>query len=85
MTQAHGSCLCGEIRYTFDEPIYPFVYGKIDGAVIAVLIDYNTHTVTMAPGAPLRTGGGYQASVRVMDLAGNLMSAPYAWSFGTAP
>lgn len=73
------------LSVTFDEPIYPFIYGKIDGAVIAVSIDYNTHTVTMAPGAPLRAGGGYQASVRVMDLAGNLMSAPYAWSFGTAP
>jgi hypothetical protein len=34
---------------TFDEPIYPFVYGKIDGEVVAVAIDYNTQTVTLQP------------------------------------
>jgi hypothetical protein len=70
---------------TFDEPIYPFVYGKIDGEVVAVAIDYNTQTVTLQPGAPLRSGSGYQARVSVMDLAGNLMPEPYRWSFDVAP
>ena len=68
-----------------DEPIYPFVYGKLDGAVVAVSIDYTTRTVTMSPGKPLQAGGSYQASVTVMDLAGNVMSAPYTWSFVIAP
>ena len=73
------------LSVTFDEPIYPFVYGKLDGAVVTVRIDYANNTVTMAPGTPLRAGGGYQANVSVMDLAGNLMAEPYLWSFGVAP
>ena len=73
------------LSVSFDEPIYPFVYGKLDDAVVTVSIDYATQTVTMAPGTPLKAGGGYQASVSVMDLAGNVMAEPYRWSFGAAP
>lgn len=70
---------------TFDEPIYPFVYGKLDGVVVEVAIDYATHTVSVMPTAPLRSSGGYLASVSVMDLARNVMATPYQWSFVTAP
>jgi hypothetical protein len=70
---------------TFNEPIYPFVYGSIDGVLVEVAIDYATHTVTMVPTAPLRASGSYTGSAQVKDLAGNLMPAPYRWSFVTAP
>lgn len=70
---------------TFDEPIYPFVYGKIDGAVVEVSIDYRSHTVSVRPTTPLRSGGGYAASVSAMDLSRNAMAAPFQWSFVTAP
>lgn len=70
---------------TFDEPIYPFVYGSIDGVVAAVSIDYATNTASVIPTAPLRAGGGYAASVSAMDLASNRMAAPYSWVFATAP
>jgi hypothetical protein len=73
------------LSVTFDEPIYPFVYGRLDGVVVEVSIDYRTYTVSVLPTAPLRSGGGYLASVSVMDLARNAMAAPYQWSFVTAP
>jgi Bacterial Ig-like domain len=72
------------LSVTFSEPIFPFVYGKIDGIVVAVAIDYNTNTVSVLPNQPLRSNGGYAASIQAMDLARNLM-APYQWSFVTAP
>jgi len=73
------------LSVTFDEPIYPFVYGRLDGALVEVSIDYRTYTVTMLPTAPLRSSGGYAGSVTAMDLSRNAMAAPYQWSFITAP
>jgi hypothetical protein len=72
------------LSVTFSEPIFPFVYGRIDGVVVAVVIDYNTNTVSVLPNQLLRASGGYAASIQVMDLARNMM-APYQWSFVTAP
>jgi Bacterial Ig-like domain len=71
------------LSVTFSEPIYPFVYGTIDGAVVEVAIDYSTNTVSVLPTQPLRENGGYAASIQVMDLARNAM-APYQWTFVTA-
>jgi hypothetical protein len=68
------------LSVTFSEPIFPFVYGKIDGVVVAVTIDYNTNTASVSANQPLRSGGGYLASIQAMDLALNMM-APYQWSF----
>lgn len=73
------------LSVTFSEPIYPFVYGTIDGVVVAVAIDYSTNTVRVLPNQPLRANGGYVASIQAMDLARNSMAAPYQWSFVTAP
>lgn len=78
---AHGAVMSA----TFDEPIYPFVYGKLDGAVVEVSIDYRTNTVTLTPTAPLGARSAYSASVQVMDLSRNVMAAPYRWTFLTAP
>jgi methionine-rich copper-binding protein CopC len=73
------------LSVTFSEPIYPFVYGKIDGVVVAVAIDYDTNTVRVLPNQPLRSSGGYAASILATDVARNAMAAPYQWSFVTAP
>jgi hypothetical protein len=73
------------LSITFNEPIYPFVYGKIDGVVVEVSIDYGTNTVNMLPTQPLRASGGYLASIAVTDVARNPMAVPYQWSFVTAP
>jgi hypothetical protein len=40
-------------------------------------------TLTFTPSAPLAPGTVYQASVRVADVNGNLMSAPTTWTFTT--
>jgi hypothetical protein len=69
----------------FNEPIYPFVYGTIDGVVVDVSIDYATHTASLIPTAPLRSNGGYLANVSAADLARNTMDAPFRWAFVTAP
>lgn len=70
---------------TFSEPIYPFVYGLIDGVLVEVDIDYATHTVSVIPTVPLRSNGRYTGSVQAKDLSGNAMDAPYRWGFVTAP
>lgn len=73
------------LSVTFDEPIYPFVYGLIDGVATEVSIDYTTLTASVTPTAPLRASVGYAASVTTRDLAGNVSPVPYRWGFVTAP
>jgi hypothetical protein len=73
------------LSVTFSEPIYPFVYGSIDGVLVEVSIDYTTNTVSVIPTVPLRANGRYTSSTQVRDLAGNAMAAPYRWDFVTAP
>ena len=70
---------------TFSEPIYPFVYGSIDGVLVEVAIDYTTNTVSVIPTVPLRSNGSYASSAQARDLAGNAMVVPYRWGFVTAP
>jgi hypothetical protein len=73
------------LSVSFDEPIYPFVYGMIDGVATEVNIDYATLTASVTPTTPLRPAAGYAASVTPRDLAGNVATAPYRWGFVTAP
>lgn len=73
------------LSVSFDEAIYPFVYGSIDGVLLEVAIDYATNTVSMTPTGALRAAAGYDAAVRASDLAGNRMAEPYRWRFATAP
>ncbi|MEO7854603.1 MAG: Ig-like domain-containing protein [Rubrivivax sp.] len=73
------------ISVSFDRAIYPFLFGKIDGQVVPVLIDYATNTVTMTPTVPLTDHTTYSSSVLVKSLAGTSMVSPYEWSFTTGP
>lgn len=73
------------LSVTFDEPIYPFVYGTIDGVATEVSIDYATLTVSVISTVPLRSAASYSASVTARDLAGNVAPIPYLWGFVTAP
>jgi hypothetical protein len=73
------------LSVTFSEPIYPFVYGSIDGVLVEVAIDYTTNTVSVIPTVPLRSSGSYNSSAQARDLAGNAMGDPYRWGFVTAP
>lgn len=66
----------------FNEPVYPFLYGTIDGKAVDVTFDYSpagTTTVTMTPTAD-RAPGTYTTGVAVSDLAHN-KSYTYTWSF----
>ncbi len=73
------------LSVTFNEPIYPFVYGSIDGVLVEVAIDYTTNTVSVIPTVPLRPNASYSSSAQARDLAGNAMVAPYRWGFVTEP
>lgn len=66
----------------FNEPVYPFLFGTIDGKPVEVAFDYSlsgTTTVTMTPTAD-RAPGTYTTGVAVSDLAHN-KSYTYTWSF----
>lgn len=66
----------------FNEPVYPFLFGTIDGKPVEVTFDYSpagTTTVTMTPTAD-RAPGTYTTGVAVSDLAHN-KSYTYTWSF----
>ena len=64
---------------TFDEPIYPFLYGSIDGVLVEVAIDYTTLTARMRPTAPLRSnvvygGSAHLATLRTLDASGPVLA-----------
>lgn len=86
-TPANGDTdvpLDSPISVKFNEPVYPFLYGDIEGKPTKVEIDYNTNTVTMTPTVPLVPGKNYPAGIRTKDLSGNLMNLWHIWSFTTA-
>lgn len=66
----------------FNETVYPFLFGTIDGKPVEVAFDYSpsgTTTVTMTPTAD-RAPGTYTTGIAVSDLAHN-KSYTYTWSF----
>lgn len=66
----------------FNEPVYPFLYGTIDGKAVEVAFDYSPSgvtTVTMTPTAD-RAPGTYTTGIAVSDLAHN-KSITYSWEF----
>ncbi len=71
------------ISAVFNEPIYPELFGSINGIATTVVVDYATNTATMTPTVPLNPTSVYTFSVRVKDLSGNLMPSPHEWSFTT--
>lgn len=69
------------ISILFDEPVYPFLFGAINGIPGTVFFDYTNNRVTMTPSQPLTPGFTYTGYVEATDLAGNPMDEPYTWSF----
>ena len=79
-----------DVTATFSEPIQPssvaLVLRDSANAVVPASLSYNaaTHTVTLHPVADLIASRTYTATVSgAIDLAGNPMGAPVAWSFST--
>ncbi len=75
------------VSITFNEPIYPFLYGTIDGKAVDVEFDYSptgTTTITMTPTADRSRLTVYQTGIAVSDLTQN-HSIPYFWYFTTVP
>jgi hypothetical protein len=70
------------VSATFDSPIYPFLFGTVDGFAVPVLIDYSTYTVTLAPTVPLPAGTPFTTTITASDLADNANS--YSWNFVTS-
>ena len=87
---AIGQVLNSNVTVTFSEPIQPssvgFVLRDSASTVVPASVSYDaaTHTVTLDPSADLIASRTYTATVSgAIDLAGNPMSAPAAWSFST--
>lgn len=72
-----------KITVKFNEAVNPNITGNIDGHPTDVTVDYTTNTVTMSPTSPLDPLKLYPFVIQVRDLSGNLMAAPYPWSFTT--
>lgn len=81
---ATNVALNSPISIRFDEAIYPFLYGTIDGKVTKVEFDYTTNTVTMTPTEGLLANQPYTTTVVASDL-GNNRSGLIKWSFQTVP
>lgn len=80
---ATGVSRTADITVTFDKAVHPNIFGNIDGHATDVTVDYTTNTVTMKPANPLQALTVYPFVIQVRDLSGNLMAAPYPWSFTT--
>lgn len=68
---------------TFNEAIKLFDFGVIDGRPVNVTFDDTYKTVTMQPNVGLKAGATYAGSILVPDMAGNLMTEKFTWSFAT--
>ena len=79
------------VRVTFSEAMDPSTLTttsfsvKLGSAAVAGQVSYFDKTATFTPNAPLAQNSHYDVvvSVAVKDLAGNALTAPYAWSFNT--
>lgn len=79
-----------DVTATFSEPVEPtsisFALRDSTGAAVPAVLRYDpsTWTATLDPEADLGQARTYTATVSgAVDLAGNVMSAPVAWSFTT--
>ncbi len=78
------------ITATFNEAVQSgtitFVLKDLGGNTVPSSLNYDstTNTATFTPSATLAAGMTYTATVTgAQDLSGNLMSAPYSWTFTT--
>lgn len=70
----------------YDEPVYPYLPGLVDGVAAKIEITYHpdqTTEVRMVPTQDLKREGYYKARISTVDLCGNPMSSPYTWEFVT--
>lgn len=72
------------ITVRFNEPLFPFFFGKIDGIPARITFDYSTNTATVTPTQNFKNNAIYNATAQPWDMAGNRM-LPFTWSFATAP
>jgi len=68
---------------SFNEAIMPFEYGQIDGRPVAVSFNDTYTTVTMKPSVAMQPGTTYTTSIRLKDMASNLMPAILSWQYST--
>ncbi len=78
------------VTATMSEPIQSAVHvmtltGPSGPVAGTVTYSSTTHTLTLTPSAPLAPASVYTAVVSgAIDLAGNVMAAPFSWTFTTA-
>jgi Bacterial Ig-like domain len=89
---ATGVSATVNLTAAFSEPVQPssisFVLRDASNAVVPASVTYNaaSRTVTLDPQADLLRGHTYSAVIgAAIDLAGNALTAPVAWSFTTHP
>ncbi len=88
---ATGVAQTAAVTVTFSKSVQPatisFVLKDTGGSVVQSTVAYNsaTNTATLTPSAALAATASYTATVNgATDLVGNIMSAPFGWSFTTA-
>jgi hypothetical protein len=69
----------------FNEPIMPFEFGLMDGRPVTITFNATYTTVTIKPTVAMLSGDTYAASIKLLDMAGNQMPAPFSWGFSTRP
>src|SRR3954452_19539412 len=80
-----------KVTATFNESVLAssittsnFVLKDPNGNTISASVSYtdSNYTATLTPGAALAASTRYTATIsRVKDAAGNVMAAPFSWSF----
>jgi methionine-rich copper-binding protein CopC len=90
LPNANGVAQNAAVTATFSKSVQPatisFVLKDSTGAAVAGSVAYNssTNTATFTPTAALNASATYTATVSgAKDLSGNVMSAPFSWSFTT--
>ncbi len=71
------------ISVTFSEPMYPFLFGSIDGVPGKVSFNSTMTTFTLTPAQGLAPRSQYTLRTKASDLCGNPMTNVFSWSFTT--
>lgn len=80
---ATGVPVATSISVTFSEPMYPFLFGSIDGVPGKVSFNPTMTTFTLTPAQGLASRSQYTLRTKASDLCGNPMTNVYIWSFTT--
>ncbi|UFS71380.1 Ig-like domain-containing protein [Geomonas sp. RF6] len=71
------------ISVAFNEPVYPFIFGNVNGVPGLIVYDYIAYRFTMIPSQKLAPGR-YSSSIQAKDLSSNKMTKPFTWTFTVA-